>query len=273
MYTKLLMTTLRLLGLLAVLTLAGFLPIRTSTAGTQFFGPTPYLSFDDSPFESLAFDYFVLEDFEDGAFNVAGVTVNTGGISGPSNFTDSVDADDGVIDGVGRDGNSWSVGIPVLTYTFDQNVLGAFPTHAGIVWTDAGFAGVDEVTFEAFDGTGASLGTIGPSTVGVLPTSGQTAEDRFFGVFFAGGVSKIEIRGSSTDWEVDHLQFGLVSAVVPGPPTPIGGIGLLPSVDGVPLEAEGSSGPSPGVLAGVAAAITASAVALGGAAWYARRRR
>ena len=50
---------------------------------------------------------------------------------------------------------------------------------------------------------------------------------------------------------------------------PVGGIAELPEVAGAPLETGGSSGPSAGMLAGVAA----SAVALGGAAWYTRRRR
>ena len=53
---------------------------------------------------------------------------------------------------------------------------------------------------------------------------------------------------------------------------PVGGLAELPDVAGSPLEAEGSSGPSAGVLAGVATAAV-GAVALGGAARYARRRR
>ena len=48
----------------------------------------------------------------------------------------------------------------------------------------------------------------------------------------------------------------------------------LPDAAGTPLEADGSSGPSAGVLAAiVAGAVLAGAVSLGGAAWYARRRR
>ena len=54
---------------------------------------------------------------------------------------------------------------------------------------------------------------------------------------------------------------------------PVGGIvDEIPDLAGTALEAGGSSGPSTGVLAGVIAGITAGAVALGGAAWYARRR-
>ncbi|MCH8901613.1 MAG: hypothetical protein IIC88_04875 [Chloroflexi bacterium] len=54
-------------------------------------------------------------------------------------------------------------------------------------------------------------------------------------------------------------------------PDPVGGIAELAEVAGTPLEAVGSSGVSTGVLASLAAAM-AIAIALGGAAWYARRR-
>jgi hypothetical protein len=60
---------------------------------------------------------------------------------------------------------------------------------------------------------------------------------------------------------------------------PVGGIAELPRLDGgqaevagTPLEMGGSSGPSVGLVAGVAAAVAAGALALGSAAWYARRR-
>lgn len=53
-------------------------------------------------------------------------------------------------------------------------------------------------------------------------------------------------------------------------PEPVGGIAQLPDVDAA-LGAQNSSGPSAGLLAAVALGGTA-VVALGGAAWYARRR-
>lgn len=52
----------------------------------------------------------------------------------------------------------------------------------------------------------------------------------------------------------------------------VGGIAELPEVDGTPLETAGSSGPSTTVLAGIVIAVAAGTIALGGAAWYARRR-
>ena len=55
-------------------------------------------------------------------------------------------------------------------------------------------------------------------------------------------------------------------------PDPVGGIAELAEVAGTPPEATGSSGSNAGVVAAAAAAVV-GAVALGSAAWYARRRR
>ena len=52
----------------------------------------------------------------------------------------------------------------------------------------------------------------------------------------------------------------------------VGGIAELPEVAIAPLETPGSSGPSAGLLAGVAGTLAAGVVIFGGAAWYARRR-
>lgn len=65
-----------------------------------------------------------------------------------------------------------------------------------------------------------------------------------------------------------------IECVCPPEGCPVGGIAELPEVVArAPLEAPGSSGPSTSVVAGIVAAATAGAFALGGAAWYARRRR
>ena len=56
-------------------------------------------------------------------------------------------------------------------------------------------------------------------------------------------------------------------------PQDIGGIAELPEEAVAPLEAVDSSGTNAGILAGVAGAIAAAVLALGGAAWYTRRRR
>lgn len=61
---------------------------------------------------------------------------------------------------------------------------------------------------------------------------------------------------------------GVTGTLVP----PVGGIAELPDVAGAPLAAGESSGLSAGVLAGIVAGATAGVIALGGAAWYVRRR-
>ena len=140
-------------------------------------------------------------------------------VFGPS-IHDSVDADDGAIDGSGLNGDSYfsASGAAGITFTFDAGVLGALPTSAGIVWTD----GAGQVTFEAFGPGNVPLGTIGPISDANFPNgsfNGETAEDRFFGIVAPGGISSIFISNSSGGIEVDHLQYGLASPIsgVPEP--------------------------------------------------------
>lgn len=52
----------------------------------------------------------------------------------------------------------------------------------------------------------------------------------------------------------------------------VGGVAELPEAAGAPLQATGSSDGNAGLIAGLIAAVVAGAVALGGAAWYVRRR-
>lgn len=174
--------------------------LSSDARGATFVGPTPYLSQADSPF--LPGGGFQFEDFEDSALNTPGVTASTGSAIGPGGLTDSVDADDGAIDGSGTAGHSFfsGAGSTGIRFTFDPGTL---PTAAGIVWTD----GEGEITFEAFDALGASLGTVGPVAAGT-GVSGQTDEDRLFGVYEAGGISAILLSNTAGGIEVDHLQYG-----------------------------------------------------------------
>jgi len=204
--------------------------VAGTAAATELLGPSPYLSFSDSPFASETFQYFHLEDFEDRALNSPGVSATPSGDFlvdiGQSFNSDSVDADDGVIDGSGNDGVALfsNFATPSFLFTFDAGSLGQLPTHAGVVWTDANPGG-DSVTFEAFGAVGQSLGTIGPIVVGDSFISGQTDEDRFFGVVDLDGISAISLTMSSTNnWELDHLQYG----AVPEPGTALLlGVGLV----------------------------------------------
>ena len=98
-------------------------------------GVDPYLAFENSPWagEVSEWDYFFFEDFEDFAFNVPGVTASGGWIISPTAQTDSVDADDGVIDGLGLAGHSYFTGVTsAIRFDFDADELGRLPTRSGL---------------------------------------------------------------------------------------------------------------------------------------------
>ncbi|MCC7338410.1 MAG: putative Ig domain-containing protein [Pirellulaceae bacterium] len=191
----------------------------------KFFGPLPYLGRNDSPFASVAFDQFYLEDFEDGQFNVPGVTATFArdfGVSAGLRVTtgraiDNVDEDDGTIDGSGNVGFTFGpIGNPTggssqgVRFTFDDVLLGAFPTHAGIVWTDG--TPNDTIIFEAFDRNGQRVISTSSPGVGDGGFFGTTGEDRFFGVSFPDGISSFQVYGerlNANSFEVDHLQYGI----------------------------------------------------------------
>jgi hypothetical protein len=206
-----------------MLLLAIAVPANASTLG-----PTPYLSFSDSPFSGGGFDWFYLEDFEDGLLNTPGVTgdgavTSTTPPPNPS-IIDSVDADDGVIDGSGLNGDSYFRSFSV-TFTFDAIALGQLPTHAGLVWTD----GEGTITFQAFDASNVLLGTVIGTHAQSGVYTGETAEDRFYGAINPGGISRIVISNAA-GIEVDHLQYGHVvplPAALPLLASGLGGLGLM----------------------------------------------
>lgn len=200
--------------------------IPAVNSAPAFLGPTPYLSFSDSPFKNIGFSYFYLEDFEDGSLNVPGVTASSASglavsVLSPGFYQDSVDIDDGVIDGNGQQGYTlfeWGNGVIAgLKFTFNANILGNIPTHAGIVWTDSSFGGPSgtdgtPLTFQGFDTQGNSLGTIvlDQGQIGDNRFDGTTGDDRFFGVINLEGISAISISQTLIDrgFSVDHLQYG-----------------------------------------------------------------
>jgi hypothetical protein len=93
--------------LLSVTALAVYGSASIEAHARTYLGPTPYLSAVDSPFIG-PFDWFRLETFESGAFSQPGVTISSGaGVIGPGLLTDSVDSDDGAVDGSGRGGHSF----------------------------------------------------------------------------------------------------------------------------------------------------------------------
>jgi uncharacterized repeat protein (TIGR01451 family) len=183
----------------------------TTAVNANYLGPTPYLQASDSPFfAQIQAGTVLLETFEDSLLNVPGVTANVGTIGMPSFTNDSVDADDGSIDGNGNTGHSFfALGLPGIRFTFNPTVLGGYPTQVGIVWTD----GAGTTSFEAFDASGQSLGVFGPFTLSDGSFLGGTSEDRFFGIVYAGGISAIHISNTIGDVEVDHLQFNVGSLI------------------------------------------------------------
>ena len=171
-------------------------------AAPLFYGPVAYLSSADVPAGFYAGGSATgLEDFEDSTLDF-GISASFGSAIGPSSITDSVDGDDGSIDGSGIGGHSWfsSGGSQGVTFTF----TGTLPTAAALVWTD----GAGTTTFEAFGPGMVSLGTIGPVAIADGSISGTTADDHFFGVQDTSGILAIKLSNTSGGIEVDHLQFG-----------------------------------------------------------------
>lgn len=174
--------------------------------------PIPYTSRADSPFNGVAFPaYFHFEDWEDGLVNTPGVTPSSTTVSSSFGATliDSIDGDDGVVDGKcekAAGACEAGFGNGTIDFTFDAGALGALPTHVGIAWTD-GAPGCDAV-FEAYDAADVLIGTKTAAAVGDAVFTGTVAEDRFFSVVHGAGVKRIVIKSSSGGLEVDHLQYG-----------------------------------------------------------------
>ncbi len=127
-----------------------------------------------------------------------------------------------VVDSVGNTGDAWwTYNYYDVTFEFllgdpDRGFLPSLPTHAGIVWTD----GYGPIKFEAFDSVGTSLGYF-VAHLGDGEDNGQTDEDRFLGVSYLGGISKIMISVERTPtsigmMELDHLQYGFAVVPLPG---------------------------------------------------------
>ncbi len=177
-------------------------------------GPRPYLQKSDSPFSGVDFSYFHIEDFEDHKLDTPGVSASASQLSSTfgASLIDSVDGDDGIPNddkcvkvAPATCDALWGAG--TIKFTFDATVLGALPTHAGVVWTD----GEGTVSFEAFGPDGKSIYKVGPVSEPGFPDStvnSSTKEDRFFGAVSPTGISAIVISNTAGGVEADHLQYG-----------------------------------------------------------------
>jgi hypothetical protein len=218
--------------------------LHQGRAEFTFLGPTPYLSAADSPFPVDGSNpYFYLEDFEDGALNTPGIAQRNlapifgegalGTILAPGMGTDSVDADDGVIDGFGRGGHSMRSNVvfiidtfpPLISFEvgfeFDQLLLGRYPAAFGVVWTDG--PQFSSFSMRLTTGLGDTLSTPLTMDVGDADRNGSTLDDFFIGVTHVDGIANVALQGSyvgtlttSDNIEIDHVQYGFL---VPEPNT------------------------------------------------------
>lgn len=200
-------------NILLLMTAAG------ASAGPIWFGPTHYTSEADRP------DMFgvmadcecsiITENFEDELIDI-GVSLSPGEIIGPDfnsglpKLVDSVDIDDGSINGSGNDGHSFYAVGNRVTLTFAEPVKAA-----GVVWTD-GPMEAERVILEAFDINGDLLGAQAFDIDPDGSYQGTTDEDRFVGLQIE-GISSLVVRqsGGGTGIEIDHVTF--THACVPEP--------------------------------------------------------
>lgn len=205
---------------IACLLTTGYTAAQAATSTATFWGPTAYFSANDIPVGFyLGNTPDLLDNLEDGSLD-ASISANTGSVYGPTGIADSVDADDGNIDGFGRAGHSWFSG----TVTFTYVASGPLPTAFGLVWTD----GSGTITFSAKDELGQSIGTQSFTGIPDGTFGGTTGDDHFFGVQFAGGIKSITIGTGGGLIEVDHIQYGQLASSVPEPSSAaLLGLGLI----------------------------------------------
>ncbi|MFO0872462.1 MAG: hypothetical protein U0575_00635 [Phycisphaerales bacterium] len=231
---------------LAVVAVASTVALASpSLAGvTQSTGPTPYRQFSDGLFGCIHFASFQLEDFEDHLLNTPGISADAGFVTSSQFATarDSVDLDDGDLNESSYNnagtylGDSWYT-VVSTSFSFDPVVIGGFPTHAGLVLTDATFA---PATVTAYDEMGQPFASI----VYDFPDPGDSscADDWFYGFFSSTGISRIEVSVGNAI-EIDHIQYGFsdlrAASDLDGNGTVDGGdLGLLLSNWGTPCLGE-----------------------------------
>jgi len=189
-------------------------PVAVNASAIRF-GPTPYLELGDTPtgFFDGSFPFHI-EDFEDEVTDpfltiIPGDTLPPNSSSGdPGVSTDSVDGDDGVVDGDGTDGWSFfAAGTKTTTVTFGSSV-----TSAGLVFTD-GASPSTNVMLEAFNGA-MSLGVINAGDLaddffdGTTGFGSQEDEDNFLGFLDLDGITSLKISiDAGIGIEIDHIHW------------------------------------------------------------------
>ena len=150
-------------------------------------------------------DDFWCETFEDSLVNVPGLTMTGGSIVGPGGQTDSVDADDGNVDGTGIAGHSYRANLnSPITISISTNALLGLPERLAFAWTDGPHN--SSLTLTVTTGTGGTfVRTIGP--LGDSTSTGSTAEDRLVAVTASDGIAQVVIASGGAAFEIDHVQF------------------------------------------------------------------
>ena len=195
----------------------GIVPVAYSATTT--FGPSAYLQTGDTPDGFFCAECVGwIEDFELGAVD-SFISIDNGTLLGPNTFsglmnsvTDSVDGDDGNVDGWGNDGSSWFADSSSVTVAFSKNVK-----NAGLVFTDGDRVSTN-IVLEAFDMDGNSLAVINGGDLADDMFTGETAEDRFMGFQDTDArIAKITLSmDTGTGIEIDHIHWQ-EACVVPEP--------------------------------------------------------
>ena len=189
------------------------------------------------------------------------------------------------------------VGSPFPAPDADRSVLAGKwvpATHtltANVCQADLNFAGIDLGAFSLIDvnfvldadpaikagGTFALNGPYTDDTCTVQDTGFNSFSVTVAGSRFLAG-APLGTANTNHNWDKDGLSdWEELDPAQPASRDPfinfgVGGIAELADEAGTPLAAPDSSGSNTGLIAGIVAAIAAGTVALGGAAWYTKRR-
>ncbi len=171
--------------------------------------PQPYAKVADSALFGVMSldDQFYCETFEDGLVNTPALSLAGGTVRAPASDTDSVDGDDGAIDGLGSAGHSYrcesggTVSIAIAAAAFG----GTYPERLAFAWTD-GPAGSTLTLTITTGANQAFVRTVGP--LGDSSQAGTTAEDRLVAITASDGVKSVQIASSGNGpFEIDHVQY------------------------------------------------------------------
>lgn len=200
-------------GLFLAFVAAVFSSVRTTTAAAITGVTSGYLQTSNSPLVIGSAGY-KLDAFEPSSPSLATLGVSLSTLNGSSvTTTNSVDGDDGSVDGSGATGHSLNVitagGATGATFTFNNITIGAYPKSAAVAVTAAN---ASLLTFTTYDTFNAVSGTYNLSGVG---TSSATSDDFLFWASDPAGITAISVTSNSaaTSMFLDHLQYDTLNTV------------------------------------------------------------